>query len=157
MNEYQRPRTKFELAHDNFDFDQWPFYNMSRLISLYHRRLDAALKPIGIDTPRWRVLSILGKRGTATVTQISDDGVTLMSTTAKIIRRMIAQDLVETNVSQKDARSIEVSLTPLGTQMLEIALRKVDAVAARAFMGIPEGEIDSVNEITKQMYEHLEH
>jgi len=80
-----------------------------------------------------------------------------MSTTAKIIRRMIAQDLVETNVSQKDARSIEVSLTPLGIQMLEIALRKVDAVAARAFMGIPEGEIDSINEITKQMYEHLEH
>ena len=53
MNQYQRPRSKFELAHDNFVFDEWPFYNMSRLISIYHRRLDAVLKPIGIDTPFW--------------------------------------------------------------------------------------------------------
>ena len=157
MNQYQRPRSKFELAHDNFVFDEWPFYNMSRLISIYHRRLDAVLKPIGIDTPRWRVLRILGKRGTATVTQISDEAATMISTTAKIIRRMVAQELVSTSVSQKDARSIEVSLTPHGRQTLDIALRKVDTVAARAFMGIAEDDIDLMNKLTKQMYEQLEH
>ena len=81
----------------------------------------------------------------------------MISTTAKIIRRMVAQELVSTSVSQKDARSIEVSLTPHGRQTLDIALRKVDTVAARAFMGIAEDDIDLMNKLTKQMYEQLEH
>jgi DNA-binding MarR family transcriptional regulator len=155
MDDSRLPKTKFEFAHDIFEFDQWPFYNMSRLISLYHRRLDAALKPVGIDTSRWRVLSILGKRGTATVTQISEEAATLMSTTAKIIRRMVAQDLVSTSTSQKDARSIEVSLTDKGAATLSSIQERVDAVAARSFYKITENDIDLLNQTTRKMYENL--
>lgn len=156
MNQIRGPKTKFESAHDHFEFEQWPFYNMSRLISLYHRRLDAALKPIGMDTPRWRVLSILGKRGTATVTQISDEAVMLMSTTAKIIQRMIAQDLVKTSASQKDARSVEVSLTPNGAEKLAAVQKRVGAVAARSFIDLSEADIDALNATTRKMYSNLE-
>lgn len=155
MDEPRPAKTKFEFAHDNFEFDQWPFYNMSRLISLYHRRLDAALKPVGIDTPRWRVLSILGKRGSATVTQISEEAATLMSTTAKIIRRMVAQGLVSTSTSSRDARSIEVSLTEKGAAMLSLVQEKVDSVAARSFFRLNESEIDLLNQTTRKMYENL--
>ncbi len=156
MNDHQRSRTKFEFAHDNFEFDQWPFYNMSRLISLYHRRLDVALKPLGIDTPRWRILSILAKRGTASVTEVSEEAVMLMSTTAKIIRRMADQGLVGTSVSQRDARSVEVSLTPLGAETLAVVQRKVDAVAARSFLDVPETDIDALTATTRKMYANLE-
>lgn len=156
MNEYRRPRSKFELAHDSFQYDQWPFYNMSRLISLYHRKLDSVLKPIGIDTPRWRVLSILGKRGTATVTQVADEAATIMSTMAKIIRRMATQDLVTTSASARDARSVEVALTPAGTALLAVAQAKVDAVAARSFWNIPEADLDALNATVRRMYENLE-
>ena len=156
MNQYRRLKTKFELACDSFDFDQWPFYNMSRLVFLYHRKLDAALKPLGVDTPRMRVLSVLGKRGTASVTQISEEAVMLMSTTAKIIRRMVAQDLVCTSVSLKDARSIEVSLTPRGAEMLGVVQMKVDAVAARSFFDLSESDIDALNETTRKMHANLE-
>lgn len=148
--------TRFKLADENFEFEKWPFYNMSRLISLYHRRLDSALKPLGLDATRWRILSILSKRKTASVTEIAEESTALLSTTAKAIQRMVAQGLLQTRTSTRDARSIQVNLSDKGKTAFTDAERKVSLIASRAFHGVDESEIDALNFITRRIYGNLE-
>lgn len=145
---------RFRLAAE--DFENWPFYNMSRLISLYHRRLDAALKPLKLDATKWRILSILSKRKAATVTEIAVEATALLSTTAKAIQRMAAEGLLQTRTAEHDARSIEVTLSERGAAAFAEAERKVSLIASRAFHDVAEEELNQINQITRRIHGNLE-
>ena len=152
-------RRKFSEAidpeSDHFDIDQWPFYGIIRLAGLYHLRLDAVLKPIKMDVARWRVLNILALGRASTVTEISSEAVTKISTMAKIIQRMASQQLVETKTSSEDGRSVEVSITPAGLQVLKVIRSKISKVSKEAFVGISEAELRELNVISRKMFDNL--
>lgn len=155
MDKASRYRDKIDPSQQEYEIDEWPFYNMARLVALYHHKLDASLKPIGIDVPRWRVLSILSKRGYATVTQISTEAVTKMSTMAKIIQRMNTEGLVVTRPSSEDARSTEVLLTEEGEKLLSMVQEKVGSIGRQAFYDISDDDIKNINRLSRKIYKNL--
>lgn len=148
-------RAKIDPSKDPFDIAEWPFYHLARVTSIYSQRMDASLKPIGIDVPRWRVLTILHIHGKATITQLSAEAVTKMSTMAKIVQRMTAEKLVEVATSAEDARSTEVVLAPRGKEILSEVQSKVSMIGRVAFQDISDDEIRLLNGLTRRIYANL--
>ncbi|KQY72519.1 MULTISPECIES: MarR family winged helix-turn-helix transcriptional regulator [Ensifer] len=148
-------RLKIDPSKPEYDIEEWPFFHLTRVISLYHMKMDAALKPVGMDVSRWRVLNILAVNKFATITKIAGDAVMRMPTMAKIIQRMVNEDLVTTREAAADGRSTEVSLTDNGRQMLLLAKAKGSVIAQQAFMNISDDELKALNEICRKIYGNL--
>ncbi|MCK8785941.1 MarR family winged helix-turn-helix transcriptional regulator [Roseomonas sp. NAR14] len=148
-------RDRVDPGSDRFEFGKWPFYHMVRLVGLYTMRMDAILKPIGMDVPRWRVLMILASYRVATITRIADEAAVRISTMAKIIQRMAAQGLVETRPSAEDARSTEVLLTAKGHDILVQVRAKASMVSKQAFQGVSDEELRFLNAIAGSIHDNL--
>ncbi len=140
---------------ERFDVDQWPFYQVSRLVGLYYLRLDAALKPLGIDASRWRVLMTLATGKAHTVTRIAEEAVTKTSTMAKTIQRMTAEKLVETGTSAEDARLTKVILTPAGRELLQQVRLKVGKLSREAFLNVDDEELLALNTVSRKLHRNL--
>ncbi|QHC37180.1 winged helix-turn-helix transcriptional regulator [Komagataeibacter xylinus] len=140
----------------SFSSETSPFFYLTRLVGLYHLRMDAYLKPIKMDVPRWRVLNILFEHEFATISQIADLAVTRVSTMTKLIYRMEGESLLTTAISASDGRVVEVRLAPKGLQALEQVRSKAAMVFERAFGDIPDSEIKYLQEICKKVYGNLE-
>ncbi|WP_415489968.1 MarR family winged helix-turn-helix transcriptional regulator [Acetobacter sp.] len=132
-----------------------PFFHLSRLVGLYHLRMDAHLKPIGMDVPRWRVLNILHEYEFATISRIADLAVIRVSTMTKLIYRMESEDLVRTCVSQTDGRVTEVRLTEKGRAALSQVRAKAGHIFERAFGDASDEEIQAFMAMTRQIYDNI--
>jgi len=132
-----------------------PFFHLSRLTGLYHLRMDAHLKPIGMDVPRWRVLNILYEHECAPISTIADLAVIRMPTMTKLIYRMEGEGLVSTRVSAKDGRVTEVSLTEKGHAGVDQVRVKAGLIFERAFHDIEDGEIEAFMKIMKKIYDNI--
>ncbi len=148
-------RTAINPEDDRFDVEEWPFYQVSQLVGLYYLRLDSVLKPLGIDASRWRVLMTLATGKANTVTRIAEEAVTKTSTMAKTIQRMAAEGLVETGTSSKDARLVEVVLTPAGRALLAKIRHKVGKLSREAFETITDDELQALNTVSRKLHRNL--
>lgn len=132
-----------------------PFYQTVRMLARYSARMNAILKPAGLDVPKWRVLMMLADKRPFTVSEIADEAVVNISTMAKIINRMIADNLVTTQTSSTDARSTEVFITEAGLHLLERVREKVNYLFKEALRGISKPELQLLNTLSVKMYENL--
>lgn len=155
MSKTTEPKVSLDPTKDDFDYQTSPFYNLARVISLYHQRLDAALKPVGMDVARWRILTILEKHEPATVTKLSTETMIRISTIAKLVQRMTAEGLVDTRPSTGDARSTDVFLTELGREKMALVFQKARAIAVQACYDIEDGDLHAVNVITRKIFSNL--
>lgn len=144
-------------ARQDFEIQRWPFYHLARLNSLYSQRMDAALKPLGVDVPRWRVLALLDRNGPSTITQLSREAVSRISTMTKIIQRMTAENTVIVRPSPDDARSTEVVISPEGARILDTVKEKVGRIGRAAFDGTTLEQIEHFNQICQKLYANLAH
>ncbi len=134
-----------------FDYRQWPFFALTRLVGLYHQRLETALKPLAIDVPRYRVLMLLSHWPQATVSTIADAAVVKLSTMAKVIQRMAAQGLVQTGVSPDDARAVSVAITDLGREKVALVRARVSLLFVQAFHGMTEAEVQTMTDLVARI------
>ncbi|TGD94270.1 MarR family winged helix-turn-helix transcriptional regulator [Methylobacterium nonmethylotrophicum] len=148
-------RIHVDPESEDFDIRNWPFFGIVQLAGRYHLKLDAMLKPIGMDVPRWRVLMIVSSQGPSSVTEISEIAVTKMSTMAKIIQRMTAQDLVSTRQSPDDARTTIVTITESGREVIQQIRKKVSRLSDRAFDGLSKSELELLNNIVSKIHYNL--
>ena len=74
-------------ASPGFRVELSPFFQMNRTVGAYGLTMERALRAVGMDIPRWRVLMLAHERGPVSVGEIADGGV--------------LNDLVE-NISRKD-------------------------------------------------------
>lgn len=142
-------------TNPSFSPETSPFYHLSRLIGLYHLRMDAYLKPIGMDVPRWRVINILSEQESAPISLIADLAVSRVSTMTKLVYRMQAEGLTTTCVSPTDGRVTIVSLTDEGRAALEKVRTKAGLIFHRAFHDIPDSEIESLMKMVKKIYDNI--
>ncbi|MCQ9156260.1 MarR family winged helix-turn-helix transcriptional regulator [Acidomonas methanolica] len=139
----------------SFTHEAWPFFHLSRLTSLYHQRMDAYLKPIGMDVPRWRVLNILVEHETTPISIIADLAVIRIPTMTKLIYRMEAENLITTQVSSRDGRVTEVCLTDKGRSAVEQVRAKAELIFQRAFHDIEDAEIDQFMQTMKKVFKNI--
>jgi len=133
-----------------------PFYHTVRMLARYYTRMNAVLKPSGIDVPRWRVLTLLAEREVITISEIAEESVVHISTMAKTITRMAGEGLVTVRTSSTDARSTEVMITPAGLKLLEQTREKVKGVFKQALRGLSKTEVQLLNSLSARIFENLE-
>lgn len=142
-------------GEDDFDFQTWPFYWLTRANGSYLQKMELALKTIDIDIPRWRVLMVLHKTGCSSVSEIADHAIMKLPTMTKIVRRMQADGLVVCRQRDTDARVTEVILSEAG----KVAGAKAWAIAGRtyrrAFSQMTARQIATLNRLLAQVCDNL--
>lgn len=138
-----------------FSPDTSPFFHLSRLVGLYHLRMDAHLKPIGMDVPRWRVINILHEYECAPISRIADLAVIRVSTMTKLIYRMENEGLVKTCLSPTDGRVTEVRATQKGRDALDQVRAKAGLIFERAFHNFSDDEIATYMALTRKIYDNI--
>jgi DNA-binding MarR family transcriptional regulator len=94
-------------------------YNLSLAARLQERRLDDALKTLGLTRTTWCVLLAVGVE---TLTQPSEIATFIgidRTATSRALRTMEADGLLTREAGRDDKRTTHVRLTPLGKELIE--------------------------------------
>jgi MarR family transcriptional regulator, organic hydroperoxide resistance regulator len=136
----------------DFHISDWPFYWIARVTGRYLQEMEAALKPIGLDVPRWRALSVLSEFDPASVSEIADHAIVKLSTMTRILQRMEEDDLVVLRARSSDGRVTEASLTARGREAAAAGWQAADRLYRRAFgEAAAPAEVARVMRLNKQL------
>ncbi len=135
---------------------QWPFYWISRVNQRYVETLQSRLKHLDLDVSRWRVLMSLHEDEQLSVSEIAEYAVLKLSTTTKIVQRLVADGMVETMPRAGDARVTDVRLTEEGDRIRRLAREQAEAVFARAFTAEASEELAGLNELLEKVFTRLD-
>jgi DNA-binding MarR family transcriptional regulator len=138
-------RTDPASAH--FRIADYPFYRVARANDLYTRCLETALKPRGMDQPRWRTLMILSEHSPASTGEVAERAVMKLPTIVKLLQRMTAEGLVRCAPRASDQRVVEACITARGRRELAHVRRTAAEVYAAAMNGLHRIDVDRLNEL----------
>lgn len=154
-NEFEEIKRHVRAEDSRFLASRSPFYQTVRMLARYYARMNAVLKPSGIDMARWRVLSLLAEREVITVSEIAEESVAHISTMAKTITRMVGEGLVTVRTSHTDARATEVMIAPVGLKLLEQSRENIKRVFKEALRGLSKTEVQLLNSLSARIFENL--
>ena len=140
----------------DFEIAESPFYWLARVDGRYTLRMDALLKRVGMDVPRWRVLMLLTEHDRASISELAEHAIIRMSTMTKIVHRMKADGYVDTRVSATDGRVTEVLLLPKGRQSVKQVRAQAGRVFQQAFYNLNDSQLVGLNEVLRQIFHNLE-
>ncbi|QGP78050.1 MarR family winged helix-turn-helix transcriptional regulator [Sphingobium sp. CAP-1] len=138
-----------------FNMEEWPFYWLTRFTGRYLLQMELALKPLGLDIPRWRVLMTLRNRETMSVSEIADHAIVKLPTMTKIVKRMQADNLVDCRQSAADGRVTEVMLTPEGVIAGRKAWDAANRIYERAFEDLSKKDVSTLNKLLRTITRSL--
>lgn len=144
-----------KIRGNDFHFADWPFYWLTRTGDRYSHHLERALKRIGLDVPRWRVLMQLSKGEHVAVSSIAKHALVKLPTMTKIISRMQNNGLVSCRISPMDARVTEVRITRSGLVARESAWAEAQRVGHAAMVGLSAAKLDVLHRTLDRMFENL--
>ncbi len=93
--------------------------HFARIERQHQANANVLLKPHGLKHTEWRILALTDELGQASLTQIVEQVVIERTTIGKLIDRMVAVGWLEKGKSSTDARTMQVSLSPAGQQVLQ--------------------------------------
>ena len=147
---------KANPADPAFTIASSPFYWLARVHGRYALGMDAVLKRIGMDVPRWRVLMLLAEQSPASVSELAEHAIIRLSTMTKIVLRMKAEDYVDTRASAVDGRVTEVLLTPKGRKAVDQVRAQAGRIFQQAFQGMDGDQVQSLNDVLQRLFHNLE-
>ena len=142
-------------SSSDFYYQDFPYYWLARVQGLYQQQMERALKRVGTDIPTWRVLFIHKVHGKCTMTEVATHAVLKLPTLTRIIQRMKAEGLVETNTHAEDGRVTEVSVTAAGQALIGRIEEATERLFARSFRQLTPVQISRLNATLAQLYDNL--
>ncbi|MEO9825158.1 MAG: MarR family transcriptional regulator [Paracoccaceae bacterium] len=110
-------------------------YNLSLAARLQERRLDEALKTLGLTRITWCVLLGVGNEGLSKPSDLASFVGIDRTATSRALRGMEADGLIERTGGDGDKRTRHVKLTPLGQDRIQagtpFAVANNDAMATK--------------------------
>ncbi len=143
-------------ASGEFDIEQWPFYWLTRFTGRYLHEMEIALKALGLDIPRWRVLMSLRGDKVLSVSEIADNAIVKLPTMTRIVQRMQIDGLVRCRQSASDRRVTEVELTDAGKRAGQQAWAVADSLYTRTFGKIPADDVMRLNRTLRTLNRNLD-
>ena len=143
-------------ASGEFDIEQWPFYWLTRFTGRYLHEMELALKALGLDIPRWRVLMSLRGDKVLSVSEIADNAIVKLPTMTRIVQRMQIDGLVRCRQSASDRRVTEVELTDAGKRAGQQAWAVADSLYTRTFGKIPAEDVMRLNRTLRTLNRNLD-
>ena len=137
--------SRFQPGSDDFSYEDFPFYWIALVHLTYTQKLERILKKLGTDIPTRRVLLMLDRHGTLSISDLATHVITKPSTMVRIVYRMRDEGVISTATNAEDARVTDVTITPEG----EVLLDKIHQMSARIFQdvyqGLTEAQIERLN------------
>lgn len=156
MSKSKHSLTKFKPVSDDFEFNQFPFYWLSRVANAYYLRMEKALKKSKLNTTSWRILMILREHGNLSISDIANYAVVKTPTITKAAYKLQEQDFLTICTSEEDARVSMVSLKDKGRDAIEEVLKNTEKVFENAYEGISSAHITALNNTLHKMFVNLE-
>ena len=82
----------------------------------------------GFTEQQWRVLRVLGEKGTSDAGQVAFDACILAPSLSRIIGKLEAEKFITRFIDDKDGRRINLSLTSLGQEVLNKIAPDMDII-----------------------------
>lgn len=131
-------------------------YSLRRTFMALHRRLRAAIAPLGVTPDQYVVLGVLHAYGDLTQRQIhqrvSSDG----NTIGEVLRRMEGRGWVLRRPDDRDGRARRVTITPTGQVLRRRILRIARRFHRRALAPLSPLECDTLLAALGRLHESLE-
>ena len=129
-----------------FRLESHVFYYFSQILARRQRALNSELRHFGLDYARWRVIAVLNEEPGCSMQRLSDLTSVDRTTLTHTLRLMESESLIGRQERPSDRRSIAVSLTPHGRDLLARILPTVLAQTDLALDGFTSGEVDRLRE-----------
>lgn len=146
---------KFKPASDNFEFQQFPFYWLTRVGSAYSLRMEKALKKGGINITAWRILMILREMGTLSVSNIATHALAKTPTITRATYRLQTEGHVVISTSEKDGRVSMVELTPVGEKTINEVIEQSKRVFENIYTDLSAEQIEVMNTTLQKLFVNL--
>ncbi|MBN2994257.1 MarR family transcriptional regulator [Pseudomonas cedrina subsp. fulgida] len=155
MTSTKKTANRYDPASENFHKEDFPFYWLAMVHGRYSQYMEKALKKIGLDIPRWRVLLILKENGQSSISEISTHAIAKLSTITKTVYRMKEDGLVDTAPCEDDGRVTQVRITPEGRAAIERIQVATSDVFKRSFTGMTEAQIQRLSRLLETVFDNL--
>ncbi len=149
-----RRRTVEESAAP-FRLESHLFYWFSQILARRQRMLNAELRPFGLDYARWRVMAVLNEEPGCSMQRLSDLTSVDRTTLTHRLGLMEGEGLLAREARPTDRRSIAVSLTPRGREILSRILPTVLAETDRALEGFTPDQVGRLREQLERILANL--
>lgn len=146
---------KVDPADPAFRMEDWPLYWITRVGRQYAMDLDTALKRVGMDVTRWRVLMILHELGSASVTTLAEHAVIKLPTMTKTVARMELDRLVATSEDANDRRVTIVTATDKGAAATQAVRQQASRLFRNAFSGVSGTEAQALVRTLRKVFANL--
>lgn len=142
--------------------EEFPFavddYVLHLVVAIYQfrdSRMDTALRSLGLNVSRYRVLGVLDRFGASTMTELSNFTAMQRTTLTRIADQLVAGGLVERNAEARDRRHVVLDLTDHGHSTYAKALAVVLNLNQRLMDSVPEKERRSAARVLMQIVNNL--
>lgn len=126
---------------------------VSRAFDVNSKRLLARSR---ISGPQLLCLVTVVELGAPTAREIADEIQLSASTLVGILDRLEAKGLVVRERDAEDRRRVHVTSTPAGKRLVRQGPSRLDRALRRAFVGLPEGEQESIARALEQVVDLVE-
>ncbi|MBT9289322.1 MarR family winged helix-turn-helix transcriptional regulator [Prosthecodimorpha staleyi] len=140
---------------DAFPLHGHLFFYFSQIMAHRNRRLNAELKPFGVDYARWRIMAVLNDQPGCSMQQLADTTSVDRTSLTHTLKLMEAEGLVSRTPRATDRRSVVLGLTEAGSRLFVDILPTVRAQTDLALTGIGAGEADTLMRLLARMAENL--
>lgn len=146
---------KIGPLHIDFVLEDYVLYNLVRLSATYSAEMDNALKRHGLNTTKWRILSLLKDKNPSTVGELARRSVIKLPTITRMLDRMEQEGLITRRASDYDGRVVEISMTEQADVVLQQVRTIGQNVFEQAFANVSPGDIDHMTQTLKLIRENL--
>jgi DNA-binding MarR family transcriptional regulator len=142
-------------AASGFRLENSPFFLMNRAVATYSLAMERALRAVGTDIPRWRVLMLAYEYGPVSVGRIAESAVLKLPTATKVVQRLHRDGLVQIRRSVNDGRVTEVELTGAGREAVQVIRGVASRMYRAAFGDFAATEIQALNTALTRVHRNL--
>lgn len=140
---------------DNFSLDDFPFYWLAQAHLTYIQALEPIVKRLGTSIPARRVLALLKRHGTMSISDLASHAVTKTPTMVRIVYRLRAEGLIHTETNSRDARFTDVSITSRGELLLQRINESSAHVYRQAYRGVSDSQLAQLNTTLAKLHANL--
>ena len=145
-------KSRFLPDNGVLDYEEFPFYWLSRVYRVHTLALEHELKKLGTDVPTRRVLLMLRLHGSANMSRLSAHTIIKLSTVTRIVQRMREAGLVEARSNPDDARITDVSMTAKGEALTDEIQNATQKIYVKAYQNLTEPQLAQLNETLKVIF-----
>jgi DNA-binding MarR family transcriptional regulator len=142
--------------------EEFPFavddYVLHLVVAIYQfrdSRMDGALRTLGLNVSRYRVLGVLERFGASTMTELANFTAMQRTTLTRVADQLVAAGWVERSAEARDRRHVVLDLTDLGRETHGRAMGLVLNLNKRLMDSVPEHERRSAARVLMQIVDNL--